>query len=239
MTNQTYLINGNPYQNIIALFPSTNPARIVVGAHYDACADTPGADDNASGIAGILELARLIGKFQPHHTIELVAYCTEEPPFFGTQDMGSAHHAQGLQEQGIRVDAMLALEMIGYFSDAPSSQSYPAFIFRLFCPSKGNFIAVVGNTKQRRLIKATKIAMRGITDLPVHSVSVPGFIQGVDFSDHRNYWAHGFPAVMITDTAFLRNKMYHELGDTADRLDYTRMSKVVIAVLEAIKKLDE
>jgi len=239
VTNQTYLANGRSYQNIIARFPGTNPERIVIGAHYDTCDDTPGADDNASGIAGLLDLARLLRNIETHRTIELVAYCTEEPPFFGTEDMGSAHHAKSLHEQNVHVKAMLALEMIGYFSDAKASQSYPAAIFRLFYPSKGNFIAIIGNTKQRELVKAVKVSMRGTTALPIHSVSVPHFVSGIDFSDHRNYWRYGFPAVMITDTAFLRNKQYHKLGDTPDRLDYSRMADVVTAVFETIKKLDE
>jgi hypothetical protein len=169
--------------------------------------------------------------------VELAAYCTEEPPFFATDDMGSARHAARLREQGVDVQAMIALETIGYFSDQKGSQSYPLPLFHLFYPSRADFIGVVGNTRQRALIGDVKRAMRGATDLPVRSASIPGFVPGVDFSDHRSYWAYGYPAVMITDTAFYRNRAYHGPGDTAERLDYARMAKVVVGVCEAVKAL--
>jgi len=237
LTNQLYEASGAPYENVILMFPGASEARVVVGAHYDAWGETPGADDNASGVAGLIELAHLLSRAELEHTVELVAYCTEEPPFYGTDDMGSAQHAMRLREQGVEVQAMIALEMIGYFSDEKGSQEYPMGLLRLLYPSRGDYIAIVGNTRQRKLIRRVKGSMKGSTDLPVYSISIPSFVTGVDFSDHRNYWRAGYPAVMITDTAFYRNSMYHGAGDTADRLDYDRMSKVVVGIYEAVKDL--
>ena len=153
--------------------------------------------------------------------------------------MGSARHARRLKEQNVDVVAMFSLEMIGYFSDQRGSQDYPMPFLRLFYPSRGNYISIIGNMKQRQLIRQVKKSMRGATDLPVYSASVPSFVPSVDFSDHKNYWEHGYPAVMITDTAFYRNSNYHKVGDTADTLDYERMSKVVVGVYEAVKNLSE
>ena len=238
VTRQPYSTGSRTYENVIVTFKGRCDSRIVVGAHYDSCGDTPGADDNASGIAGLIELARLLRDASPEHTIELVAYCTEEPPFFASPNMGSARHAAGLKEQGVDVVAMLALEMIGYFSDEPRSQKYPLGLFYFLYPSRGNFIAVVGNMQQRSLTRRVKRAMKGATDLPVYSALVPAIVPGVDFSDHRNYWAEGYPAVMITDTAFLRNPNYHGPDDTPDRLDYDRMADVVVCVYEAVVALD-
>ena len=239
LTNQLYDVQGRICENVIAVFPAPRAGTIVVGAHYDACADTPGADDNASGVAGLIALAQLLGETRLNHTVELVAFCTEEPPFFGTPDMGSARHARLLRETRCPVVAVIVLEMIGYFRNEPRSQTYPAVLFRIFYPSTGNFIAVIGNTRQRALLRAVKRAMHGATELPVYSASVPAFIPGVDFSDHRSYWAEGFPAVMITDTSFLRNPRYHQLGDLPDQLDYTNMARTVVGVYEAVKQLDQ
>lgn len=188
-------------------------------------------------MAGLLELARLLQGVKLRHTVELVAFCTEEPPCFASEHMGSSHHARSLAEQRTPVVAMLALEMIGYFSEETGSQSYPVPLLSLFYGSRGNFISVVGDTGQWSLIRTVKSAMKGATDLPVQSVAVPNSLPGVDLSDHRNYWEYNFPAVMITDTAFYRNRLYHSPGDTADRLDYERMADVVVGVYEAVTAL--
>jgi len=239
VSRQPYDTASRTYENVIVTFAGRRDSRIVVGAHYDSCGDTPGADDNASGVAGLIELARLLGGASHEHTIELVAYCTEEPPFFASPNMGSAHHAARLKKQGVEVVAMMALEMIGYFTDEPRSQKYPFGLLYLFYPSRGNFLAIVGNMGQRPLARRVKRAMKGATDLPVYSALIPSVVPGVDFSDHRNYWAEGYPAVMITDTAFLRNPGYHGLDDTPDTLDYERMADVVVCVHEAVIALDE
>jgi hypothetical protein len=234
---QEFMVRGKNYQNVIGFFGDKTAERVVVGAHYDAYINWPGADDNASGVSGLIELAYLIGKEKFNSGIELVAYCLEEPPFFDTEDMGSARHARWLHDQKVNVKCMIALEMIGYFSNEPGSQLYPGPALKIFYPGKGNFIAIVGRLDQRKIVKKIKGLMKGATDLPVYSLNAPLLVAGIDFSDHRNYWKYDYDAVMITDTAFFRNLEYHKQGDTAERLNYESMGKVVIQVFEAIKGL--
>jgi hypothetical protein len=210
---------------------------VVVGAHYDTAGPLPGADDNASGVAGLLELARALGAAPPEGRVDLVAYTLEEPPFFMTPRMGSAVHAASLRREGIEVRAMISLEMIGYFTDAPNSQTFPLGILRFFYPRTGNFIAVVGKLGQGSTLRRIKQAMRAASDLPVESINAPTWIPGVDFSDHRSYWMAGYPAAMITDTAFYRNDRYHTVQDTPESLDYSRMAKVVEGVHCAVRAL--
>ena len=228
--DQAFSAKGATYRNAIAHFGPETRERIVVGAHYDAAGPYPGADDNASGVAGLLELARLLGEAPPPVHVELVTFTLEEPPFFTTPAMGSAVHATSLKARGIRVKAMIALEMIGYFTDAPGSQEYPLPILELFYPSRGNFIGVVGKLGQGALVRRIRNSMRRASPLPVHSISAPRSLPGVDFSDHRSYWDAGYEAVMITDTAFYRNPNYHTADDTPETLDYERMAMVVQGV---------
>ena len=222
-----------PYRNILAVFGPDTPERLVVGAHYDAFGELPGADDNASGAAGLLELARLLQKSPPRLRTELAAYTLEEPPYFATPHMGSARHAAALRREGVRVRAMIALEMLGTFSDAPGSQRYPVPLLRLFYPGRGDFIAVVGTLPDGGLARRTKTAMRR-PDLPVYSLNSLAFVPGVDYSDHASFWAEGYPAVMVTDTAFYRNPRYHKPEDSPDLLDYARMARVVSGVHAAV-----
>ena len=235
--DQAFSAKGATYRNAIAHFGPETRERIVVGAHYDAAGPYPGADDNASGVAGLLELARLLGETPPPVHVELVAFTLEEPPFFTTPAMGSAVHATSLKARGIRVKAMIALEMIGYFTDAPGSQEYPLPILELFYPTRGNFIGVVGKLGQGALVRRIRNSMRRASPLPVHSISAPRSLPGVDFSDHRSYWDAGYEAVMITDTAFYRNPNYHTPRDTAETLDYQRMAGVVQGVYAAVLAL--
>ncbi len=238
---QSLRAGGNTYYNVIARFDIAEKGgstpRVVIGAHYDSAGPLPGADDNASGVAGLLELAGLLKRSPLNHPIELVAYTLEEPPYFTSEAMGSVVHAKSLRAKGIQVSAMLSLEMIGYFSDAAGSQKYPVPGLDLIYPSVGNFIAVAGDIKNGLLTRKVKAAMRSATPLPVHSISAPSWVPGVDLSDHRSYWSEGYPAVMITDTAFVRNFAYHTSNDTAERLDYARMGMVVEGVYKVIKKL--
>jgi hypothetical protein len=166
--------------------------------------------------------------------VELVAFTLEEQPHFHTAQMGSAVHVASLTQQGIPVRVMFSLEMIGYFTDAPQSQSFPLPFLAAFYPSQGNFIALVGNLSQGLVVRSLKKAMQSASPLPVYSINAPRFVPGVDFSDHRNYWQAGYNAVMVTDTAFYRNPHYHTLQDTADRLDYDRMAMVVQGVYAAV-----
>lgn len=238
VSEQAFDVGGRTYRNVVAAYGPAGGERVVVGAHYDAAGPLPGADDNASGVAGLMELARLLAESPPPRArVELVAYALEEPPFFRTRYMGSAVHARSLREQGARVRAMISLEMIGYFSDAEGSQQLPVSLLKAFYPTRGDFIAVVGTTGQTRLVRAVKGAMRAASPLPVYSINAPRTIPGVDFSDQLNYWDAGYDAVMVTDTAFYRNPNYHTARDTPDTLDYARMALVVRGVHEAVRTL--
>jgi len=234
---QDFVVGAVSYRNVIGRFGAGKAKKIIVGAHYDSCAETPGADDNASGVAGLLELAWLIGKDPPDAEIELVAYTLEEPPFFGGQQMGSAVHAASVAAEKDKIIGVIALEMIGYFSDEAGSQTYPMPVMKGYYPTRGNFITVVSRWDQGNWISEVKAGMQGATDLPVYSFRGPAAISGVDFSDHRNYWPHGIPAAMVTNTAFYRNKNYHTEHDTHERLDYRRMGKVVVGVYAALRTL--
>jgi Zn-dependent M28 family amino/carboxypeptidase len=237
VSDQCFEIGQRMYCNIIARFGPETAERLVVGAHYDAFGERPGSDDNASGVAGLIELAHLLGQSTPSIQVELVAYTLEELPHFGTQTTGSAIHANFLRSKGIPVRLMISLEMIGYFSDAEDSQRVPFSILKLFYPSRGNFILVVGNLSQWGITRTVKRAMHAAMSLPVHSINAPSLVPGVDWSDHRYYWQAGYPALMITDTAFYRNPNYHTATDTPDTLDYERMALVVKGVFAAILAL--
>ena len=223
-------VNGTSYRNIVASFGPSEGALLVIGAHYDSRSDTPGADDNASGVAALLELARLLAAAPPPHPVELVAYTLEEPPYFRTNSMGSFWHARELRRQGRSVRLMVSLEMIGFFRDEAKSQRYPEGGFAALYPDQGNFIALVGPFRDFGLMRDVKGVFMGASDLPVESINAPASVRGIDFSDHLNYWRFGMPAIMVTDTAFMRNPNYHARGDTPETLDYVRMSKVVRAL---------
>lgn len=233
---QEYRVAGKTYRNVLARFGTKGGPLTVVGAHYDACGETPGADDNASAVAGLLELARMLGRHPLPGDFELVAYTLEEPPYFRTPAMGSAVHATSLRHRGVEVRGVVVLEMIGFFDDGWFSQGYPFPLLRAFYPSRGNFIAVVGRLDQRRFTRDIKAGMKGATPLPVWSINAPASLPGLDYSDHFNYWNQGWNAVMVTDTSFYRNKEYHEAGDTWNRLDFSRMAHVVTGVYEALRR---
>jgi Zn-dependent M28 family amino/carboxypeptidase len=234
------------FKNVIAHFGPVQGPVIVVGAHYDSHGDTqagaqdkrghtpgshtPGADDNASGVAGLIELAYLLGAKPQTRSIELVAYSTEEPPHFRTEHMGSRWHAKSIKESGRELQLMITLEMIGYFSDAQNSQHYPVPGMAHLYSSTGNFAAIVGKLSHFGVTRRVKALMTGATDLPIFSINATPAIRGIDFSDHMSYWHYDLPALMITDTSFMRNPNYHLAGDTAEKLDYQRMSKVVQGV---------
>jgi len=237
VSEQPFRVEGRSFRNVIATFGPDTAERVVVGAHYDVAGPYPGADDNASGIAGLIELGRLLSKQELKTRVELVAFTLEEPPFFRTTGMGSAVHAQSLKKAGVKVRVMFSLEMIGCFSDSADSQEFPAAILRLFYPSRGNFLAVVGRTSEGLLVRRVKGTMREASSLPVYSISAPSFIPGIDFSDQVNYWDVGYDAVMITDTAFYRNRNYHTENDTAEKLDYTKMAMVVQGVFASVVDL--
>lgn len=240
---QAYWVQDEALYNVRAFIGKKSDPRIVIGAHYDSCrshdgGENPGADDNASGVAGLFGVARLLQKKAPEGVcIELVAYNTEEPPFFGTKDMGSYRHAELLKKEEVNVKGVIILEMIGYFTDEEDSQDYPINAMHLMYPSKGNFIALTGGVPDRGLLKTCKKAMKGSTPMPVYSSCVPRTMDFVHLSDHRNYWPFDFKAIMVTDTSFYRNPHYHMKTDTWDTLDYKRMAQVVTQVHQAVLAL--
>jgi Zn-dependent M28 family amino/carboxypeptidase len=236
VTEQAYAVEGaGRFRNVIGSFGPQHGPRVVVGAHYDALGALPAANDNASGVAGLLELGQLLGETKSLGArVDLVAFTLEEPPYDATKHMGSWVHAAALKREGAVVRAMISLKMIGYFSDAPDSQRFPHPLLSLLYPSTGDFITVVGRVGQGALVRQVKKAMQRATYVDVYSISAPERVAGIAFSDHRSYWSHGYRAVMITDTAFYRNDRYHTPRDTPDTLDYGRMAEVVRAVHRAV-----
>jgi hypothetical protein len=230
VTRQDFIADGKKYENVIASLGREQGPRFVIGAHYDVHGDLPGADDNASGVAALLELARLLAPVYPARgtRLDLVAWANEEPPFFGTPGMGSSVHARRLAASGVRVLGAVSLEMLGYFSDEPGSQRFPDPRLAAAYPDRGNFILVAGRPADRVFVEKFAAALRRGCPVPVEEFSTALVaVEAVSFSDHRNYWAAGFPALMLTDTAFLRNPHYHTAGDTPETLDYTKLAGIV------------
>lgn len=233
---QPFVVGDKTYRNVIATFGQDDRRPLlIVGAHYDAFsakAGLPGADDNASGTAGLLELARLLAAAPPRAPVALVAYANEEPPYFGSERMGSFVHAEELRTSERPVAGMICLEMIGYYG---AEQAYDSWVFEAIYPRRGDFIAVAGGWEDRGLLRGVKKATRGAGGVPV--VSLTGPRDMLDASDHRNYWMEGWSAVMVTDTAYLRNPNYHAASDVAESLDYVRMARVVDGVFNAVAEL--
>lgn len=237
---QLFNYRGNTYCNIIGEVKGTEKIEkdvLIIGAHYDTVIGTPGADDNASGIACLLELARLAVLDPPKRTIRFVAFCLEEPPVYMTKNMGSYVYAKSLSDGKVDVYGMIALEMLGYFSEQKSSQYYPNHLFKFFYPDKGNFIAFVGNIASLWFTRRVKSNFMSASEFPVESLNSVSIIPGVDFSDHRNFWKFGYPAFMITDTGFYRNPNYHAPGDTPSTLNYEIMAELVRGLHNALKIL--
>lgn len=224
---QPYQVDGKTYRNVVCHLQVGNAKKVIVGAHYDVYGDYHGADDNASGVAGVLETARILAsnKTRLKQNIDFVFYTLEEPPYFRTEHMGSYVHAQSILKQKDQIQAVYILEMIGYF-DTKAEQDYPKGL-GLFYPKYGNFIGAVSNFSSRNLGEKYCDAMKKIQRLDCQRLIAPSFVQGVDFSDHMNYWNVEIPAIMITDTAFFRNKHYHTKDDTVEKLNLKKMAEVV------------
>jgi Peptidase family M28 len=229
---------GQEFRNLEVSIPGTDRTAgvVVVGAHYDSNRGTPGADDNASGVAAVLELARVLRDDTLPRTIRLVAFANEELPFFGTPDQGARRYVAALGQRGDDVRSMLSIETIGYYATGARTQRYPPPLNR-FYPDTGNFIGFVGNLGSRALVHDAIAAFRRHTPFPSHGAAAPASIPGVGWSDHEAFWAVGIPAVMITDTAPFRNPYYHTRGDTPDRIDYERMTYVVDGVAAVVRAL--
>ena len=209
---------------------------VVVGAHYDSVHGSPGASDNGSGVAALLELARRFAKEQPARTLRFVAFANEEPPFFPTDQMGSRVYAKSCRERGDDVRGMISLETIGWFSDEPGSQKYPP-LFNLFYPDRGNFIAFVANLQSRGILKRAARAFRSNCDVPLETCATFAFVPGVDWSDHGSFWHHGYRAFMVTDTAPYRYPHYHEATDTPDKVNYDMLARVTLGVEAVVREL--
>ena len=231
---QAYEVNEKIYRNVICSFGSENNKRIIVGAHYDVCGNQEGADDNASGVVGLLELARMLDGKTLNQRIDLVAYTLEEPPYFRTNNMGSYRHAKSLDQDKVNVSCMICLEMIGYFSDKKNSQAYPDPSMAAVYGTTGDYISIINKTSPGKFVDQFYSLFEGAKRIKTARISAPASVQGVDISDHLNYWKFGFSALMITDTAFFRNKNYHEASDQMETLNIQKMAAVIEAVCSAL-----
>lgn len=224
--HQTYSCYGKSVSNLIVEKEGTGEEVVIIGAHYDTVPGTPGADDNASAVAGLLELARLHKKSLNKKRLVFVAFANEEPPFFGSYNMGSMVYAKRLKEEKIPAEVMICLEMIGYFSEK-EIQAYPLPGMGMVYPKTGNYIGVVGDFHSSSYVSFFKKGIRRNSNIPVRSLTAPRFFGGINLSDNSSFWHHGYRAVMVTDTSFFRNKHYHQETDTIDTLDFDRMAEVV------------
>ena len=236
---QGYDYEGNRFNNIVVSLEgdSRREETIIIGAHYDTVSGTPGADDNASAVAVLLELCRALKDYRPERTLKLIFFVLEEPPAFMTPAMGSYVYAAQARERGENIVGMISLEMVGYFNDAEGSQAFPVPGLHWLFPDRGTFIGVVGNVPSRELTLAVAEALKAGSGLPVeHLVALP-FIPGIGLSDHGSFWKMGFRAVMVTDTAFYRNPNYHGEKDTIGTLQFDKMSGLVRGMVHVVEFL--
>lgn len=240
---QEYEAGGHKVRNIEVsvanVAAGAKPARIfIIGAHYDSAPGAPGANDNGSGTAAVLELARLLKSMRPSQGTEVkfVFFVNEEPPWFRGEEMGSVRHARQLHEDGHKVEGALILETIGYYSQARHSQQLPPGLEKRY-PDTGNFIAFVGTLESSRLVQDALSAFQAASSFPARGLAAPAYVQGVTLSDHSSYNRFGYPAIMITDTAFMRYPYYHTAEDTPDKLDYDSVARVVSGLARTIKAL--
>ena len=211
---------------------------LLVGAHYDSVLGSPGANDNGSGVAALLELSRLLAGVAPARTLRFVAFTNEEPPFFLFGNMGSMQYARAARRRGDDIRLMIALETIGFYSDAPGSQSYPP-LFRYFFPARANFIGLVSNFRSRRALRQLARAYRAATDFPMQHAATFAAIPGVAWSDHLSFWRQRYRALMITDTAFYRYPWYHTGQDTPEKLNYREFARMTNGLFKALLALAE
>jgi len=209
---------------------------VLIGAHYDSVVGAVGANDNGSGVAAVLELARLMKDARPARTLRFVLFVNEEPPFYRSDEMGSRHYAKRAKARGENVVAMLSIETVGYYSDKPGSQRYP-FPLNFFYPSTGNFIAFVSDLGSRALLHEAIASFRRGAQFPSEGAAAPAFLPGVDWSDHWSFRKEGYPALMVTDTALYRYPHYHAPSDTPDKVDYARLARVTTGLAGTLREL--
>lgn len=236
----TYKVNGQDCHNIVldlmAKDSPRGPEIVLVGAHYDSVATTPGADDNASGVAALMCLAESFAHTKNERSLRFVFFVNEEPPYFQTENMGSLVYAKECKKRGDKIVAMLSLETMGYYTDKAQSQKAPAGL-EAQVPDKGNFLAVVGNVTSMPIVDTFKVWFSKNSTLPLAGMALPATVVEQGWSDHWSFWQHGYPAVMVTDTAGLRNPHYHQATDTVDTLDYDRYTQAVKGVEGVIAQL--
>lgn len=209
---------------------------ILLGAHYDTVPGSPGANDNGSGVAALLEISRMFAAVEPVRTVRFVAFVNEEPPFFMTPAQGSMRYASEARRRGDDIHLMASLETIGYYRDDVGSQLYPP-LFRWFYPDRGNFLAFVSNYRSRKTMRALAHAFRESCDFPLEHVATFERVPGVAWSDHYSFWRHRYRALMVTDTAPYRYPHYHSPDDTADKLDYGRLARVTDGLFRAFAEV--
>ncbi|RPI46650.1 MAG: M28 family peptidase [Betaproteobacteria bacterium] len=230
-----YAVHGETCRNLEVAIPggARSSEILLVGAHYDTVCASPGANDNASGVAALLEIARMLKGAQPAQTLRLLAFVNEESPFFRSDQMGSAIYARAARARHDNITLMLSLEMLGCYDDAPGSQSYPPFL-RPFYPDRGNFIAFVSNLGGRQSLRRLAAAFRSQSQFPCETLAAPAIVPGLSWSDHRSFLQVGYKAVMVTDTAFYRYRHYHSPDDTEEKLNYRSMAQVVDGLARAL-----
>jgi hypothetical protein len=236
-----YRIGGQEVVNLVAEWPGVgrSPAIVILGAHYDTVETTPGADDNASAVAVMLEVARLMRSARPRRTIRFVAFPCEEPPYFHTGEMGSQVYARACRMANEQIAGMLCLEMVGYYTTT-GPQELPDLIpraLRFAFPRRADFLAAVGNLRSWRLLWQFSRGFRRAVRFPLFSIVLPEIVYQIRWSDHSSFWDHGYPALMITDTSFLRNPHYHLASDTPQTLDCERMAEVTLGVMGGVGRV--
>jgi len=236
--HQEYDARGVKSANLEIEIPGTSQTEeiVLVGAHYDSVPGCPGANDNGSGVAALLEISGLLKNRNLSRTIRLVAFTNEEPPFFLRRDMGSKVYASLARKRNENIVAMLSLETMGYYSEAPNSQQYP-FPFSFFYPHTANFIGFVGNIRSLQLVRQSLGAFRRHTQFPSEGTAAPGWVTGIGWSDHWSFWREGYRAIMVTDTALFRYDHYHTSDDTPEKIDYNRLARVTSGLAEVITEL--
>jgi Peptidase family M28 len=235
----SYELRGQACHNIEVEIPGARPEILLIGAHYDSVFGSPGANDNGSGVAATLALARRFAGKKTAHMLRFVAFVNEEPPYFLSGEMGSQVYAERCKARGDKISGMISLETIGYFSDALDSQTYPSRALGAFYPKVGNFIGFVSNIHSRALLRRAIALFRKHAKIPSEGAALPWFIPGVSWSDQWSFWKHGYPGIMITDTAPFRYPYYHSANDTPDKLDYDRFALVVSGMEKVIEGLDK
>lgn len=222
---QAYTAHGVECSNLEVTCQGRGNDIILVGAHYDSVSGSPGANDNGSGVAALLELSRLFKDIEPETSLRFVAFVNEEPPFFFWPNMGSMIYAKAAKQRGDPIRFMISLETIGYYREQHGSQSYPPML-KYFYPDTGNFIAFVSNLESKRIMREGVRTFSSATNFPVQSIATLAVVPGVAFSDHQSFWRHGYKALMVTDTAMYRYPYYHTAQDTPDKLDYEPFTEV-------------